>query len=91
MEGSFENQRTILTANDNIILRTSPDTIGVSPNPLPTLIQENGAEPPPNRSLTSATKRFSRCGLFGPEAHRYRRSNEDNFDRLKSCWDGSHT
>jgi hypothetical protein len=50
-EGLFGKPRTILTANDNITLRTSPGTIGVFRNPLRTLIQENGAERPLNCSL----------------------------------------
>ena len=49
----FENPRTFLTANDNITLRTSPGTIGVSRNRLRTLIQENGAEHQPNSSITA--------------------------------------
>src|SRR5260370_3742146 len=36
--------------------RTSPGTIGVSRNPLRTLIQENGAERPPNCSVYRIVK-----------------------------------
>src|ERR1700732_5056919 len=52
VEGLFENPQTIRTANDNIMLRTSPGTIGVSRSPSRTLIQENGVERPVNCSVT---------------------------------------
>jgi hypothetical protein len=39
-------------ANDNIMLRTSPCTIGVSRNPLRTLILETGAVRQANCSVT---------------------------------------
>ncbi len=51
-EGLFGNPRTTLTANGNTMLKTLPGTTGVSRNPLRTLIPENGAERPANRSVT---------------------------------------
>ena len=42
------------------MLRTSPGTIGVSRNPLRTLIQENGAERPPNCSVYRIVKEARR-------------------------------